>query len=71
MGKKLNPLDNAIEFGRILAQRDVPESKADKVIKDFAFWQYHKPRAKRYRQLWIDSAVRGYMSATRELNEWT
>ena len=57
-----NPLDEARSLGETLAYHGVKGATARCIVEDFAFELYHKPRARPYRRLYIDSAMRGYES---------
>ena len=59
---RLNPLDEAYAFGEILSYNGVEGNIARRITEDFAFSMYHKPRARRYKNLWIDAAMRGFES---------
>ena len=63
---RLNPLDEAMELGEALSMSDVNEVTARMVIDDFAHRIYWRSRANPYRTLWINSAIRGYLSMQRQ-----
>ncbi len=59
---RLNPLDEARSLGDILSLENVHRVVAVKIVKEYSFHLYWKPRAKAYRKLWEASAMRGYDS---------
>lgn len=62
---RLSPLDEARSLGDVLSLENVHRVTAEKVVKEYSFHLYWKPRAQRYRKLWAASAMRGYDSRER------
>ncbi len=63
---RMNPLEEAREFGEALSMRDVGEVLARELIDDFAHIIYWKDRAHPYRTRWINAGIRGYLSMQKE-----
>ena len=68
-GNRLNPLDEAISFGEVLHINGVDRNVAVKIIEDYGFNLYWRPRAKAYRNRWTQAATRGYDSRVWMLKE--
>ena len=59
---RISPLDEAASLGQILSWENVHRTVVEKIVKEYAFRLYHKPRATAYRKRWMDAAMRGYDS---------
>ena len=59
---------SAQDLGEALAYNEVSEAKAKGVIEVVALSKYSRPKAKRWRELWYNAAMRHYNSAIRARN---
>lgn len=59
---RLNPLDEARSLGDTLSLENVHRAVVERIVKEYSFQLYWKPRAQPYRKLWAAAAMRGYDS---------
>lgn len=57
---RLSPLDEARSLGNVLSMENVHRIIVEKIIEEYSFQLYWKPRAQAYRKLWAAAAMRGY-----------
>jgi len=55
-------MHEAESLGQILSWENVHRAVAEKIVKEYAFQLYHRPRAKAYRTRWMNAALRSYDS---------